>query len=501
MKKLIHIIPLLLLTWVLPLSAAVSTLEKNVEELKLSNGMVFLLVPRKGAPVFTGYIRVKVGGADEKPEYTGIAHMLEHMAFKGTSRIGTRNYAAEKQVLDQIEKVGVQLSELTRQKQSDSDETKKLKEEMKVLQAKAEIFVVKDEYSRTFTENGGTEFNATTSKDLTSYFVSLPINKLELWAYLTSTALKDPVFREFYQERDVVMEERRMRVDDDPFGKNYEEFLKLAFQKSPYQDPTIGYAEDIAALTATDLKNFYGTYYVPQNMVGAVVGDIDVARTKAILQRYFGSIPAGKNPPTIDVKEPEQTQAQRAVVEFNARPQVMIGYHKPTLPSKDDYVFDLIGQVLCEGRSSRLYKNLVEKEKIAQSVDCDTGTPGARLDNMLFIYGTAIGKNSPEELEKSIVAQLEKLKTEPVSKEELERAKNQLISELLFKMSSNFGLAESLTYFQAVAGNWKYLTEHASVLETITPQEIQTVAKKYLVKSNQTVSILKPSSKQTGAKE
>lgn len=505
MNKFIHILVLALLMWVSPLSAAVSTLEKKVEEFRLSNGMVFLLVPRAGAPVFTGYIRVKVGGADEQPQYTGIAHMLEHMAFKGTSRIGTRNYAAEKQLLNQIEKLGLRLSELSRQNQSGSEEAIKLKEEMKKLQAKAESFVVKDEYSRTFTENGGTEFNATTSKDLTSYFVSLPINKLELWAYLTSTALKDPVFREFYQERDVVMEERRMRVDDDPFGKNYEEFIKLAFEKSPYQDPTIGYAEDIAALTATDLKKFYGTYYVPQNMVGAVVGDIDVTRTKAILQRYFGSIPAGKNPPALTNQEPAQSQAKRAVVEFNARPQVMIGYHKPTLPSKDDYVFDLIGQVLCEGRSSRLYKSLVQEEKIAQSVDCDTGTPGARLDNMLFIYGTAIGKNSPEKLEKSIVAQLDKLKTQTVSKEELARAKNKLISELLFKMNSNFGLAESLTYFQAVAGDWKYLTEHASVLEKITPQEIQDVAKKYLVKSNQTVSILKPSSKssvkQAGAKE
>lgn len=498
MKKLTFILSFIVFSWLIPLHASVSMLEKNVHELKLANGMVFLLVPRKGAPVFTGYIRVKVGGADEKPNYSGIAHMLEHMAFKGTPRIGTRNYSAEKRVLEDIEKLGIRLAQLTRSQQGESDEAKKLKEQMKLLQAKAEAFVVKDEYARTFTENGGTEFNATTSKDLTSYFVSLPINKLELWAYLTSEALRNPVFREFYQERDVVMEERRMRVDDDPFGKNYEEFLKLAFEKSPYQDPTIGYAKDISALTATDLRNFYNTYYVPQNMVGAVVGDIDLARTEAILQRYFGSIPAGKNPPPLEVKEPEQTQARREVVEFDARPQIMIGYHKPTMPAQDDYVFDLIAQVMCEGRSSRLYKSLVQEQKIAQSVDCDTGTPGARLDNMLFIFATALGKHSPEELEKAIVAQIEKLQNQAVSAEDLTRAKNQLIAELVFKMSSNFGLAESLTYFQAAAGDWRYLVEHSDKLEKITPQEIERVARKYLVKSNQTISILKPSPKKGG---
>lgn len=472
-----------------------NTLQSKVELYKLSNGMTFLLVPRKGAPVFTGYIRVKVGGADEKPGMTGIAHMLEHMAFKGTPTIGTRNYPEERKILDEIEKVGIRLSELTRNNQGNSDEAKKMRGEMKVLQKKAEVFVVKDEYSRAFTKNGGTEFNATTSKDITSYFVVLPINKLKLWAYLTSETLKHPVFREFYQERDVVMEERRMRVDDDPFGKNYEEFLKTAFEKSPYKDPTIGYEKDIAALTATDLKNFYNIYYVPQNMVGAVVGDINVAQTKQILTQFFGSIPKGPNPPALVEDEPPQKQEKREAVSFNARPQVMIGYHKPTIPHHEDYVFDMISQVLCEGRTSRLYKELVEKQKIAQSVACDNGTPGARLDNLFFIYATALGQHNVSDLEKGIDQQIEILKNELVSKEELERAKNQLISEQLFKMSSNFGLAESLTYFQSVAGDWKYLIDHPKMLEKITPEEIREAVRKYLVKSNRSVSALIPSKK------
>ncbi len=497
MKQIILSLSLALLLLFAPRLQAELALEQNVELFKLPNGMTFLLVPRKGAPVFTGYIRVKVGGADEKAGFTGIAHMLEHMAFKGSTSIGTRNYAAEAKVLDEIEKIGLRLADLTRSDQANSEEAKKLREKMKALQAKASAFIVKDEYSRTFTKNGGTEFNATTSKDLTSYFVSLPINKLKLWAYLTAEVLKNPVFREFYQERDVVMEERRMRVDDDPFGKNYESFLQTAFEKSPYRDPTIGYAKDISALTATDLKKFYQTYYVPQNMIGAVVGDINLSQTKQILLQTFGKIPAGKNPPSLSNMEPPQKQERRNVISDDARAQIMMGYHKPTLPSKDDYVFDLIGQILCEGRSSRLYKSLVEQQKIAQTVACDTGTPGARLNNLFFIYATALGKHRPEELEKAIEAQLDSFAQKPVSQNELERAKNQLISDQLFKVSSNFGLAESLTYFQAVAGDWKYLLEHSSILEKITPEEIQQVAQKYLVRSNQTVSVLETSKQKT----
>lgn len=497
MNKSRLLLSFFLIYFLFPLSVNALNLEQNVELYKLPNGMTFLLVSRPGAPVFTGYIRVKVGGADEKPGMTGIAHMLEHMAFKGTPSIGTRNYAQEKKLLDEIEKVGIRLSELGRAGLTEGPEVNQLKQSLKTLQAKAEVFVIKDEYSRAFTKNGGTEFNATTSKDLTSYFVSLPINKLQLWAYLTSEMLKHPVFREFYQERDVVMEERRMRVDDDPFGKNYEAFLQTAYLKSPYKDPTIGYANDIAHLTATDLKNFYDIYYVPQNMVGAVVGDIDIKKTKQILLRYFGSIPAGKNPPLLSSQEAPQLQSRKNVVYYNARPQIMMGYHKPTLPSQDDYVFDLIGQILCEGRTSRLYEALVEKQKIAQQVVCDTGTPGARLDNLLFIQANALGKHTVEELQESIEHQIDLLKSKLVSKEELDRAKNQLISDQLFKISSNFGLAESLTYFQIMAGDWKYLSEHSAVLEKITPEEIQKVSRKYLLPSNLTISVLKPEKKKS----
>lgn len=467
-----------------------ASFEDQVVSYTLKNGMKFLLVKREGAPVFAAYIRVKVGGADEKPGKTGIAHMLEHMAFKGTKNIGTKNYAQESKILDELEKVGIKLSELTRSGQDKSEEAKALRQKLKDLQKQAEPYIVKDEFSRAYTKNGANNFNATTSKDMTSYFVELPSNKLELWAYLDSERLRDPVFREFYQERDVVMEERRTRVDNSPFGKNIETLLSTAYEASPYKDPTIGYEKDVSALTATDLKEFYKTYYVPQNMVGAVVGDINIDATKKLLDQYFGSIPAGSTPPAIDKKEPEQKAEKRVTVKYEARPQLMMAYHKPTLPAREDYVFDLLGQIFCEGRSSRLNQALVERKKLAQSADCDTGTPGSRLDNLFFIYGAALGNHNSQELEKAVDEEIERLKNSPVTQEELDRAKKQILSDRLFKMQSNLGLAESLTYFETVAGDWRYLLRHEDVIQTITPKEIQDVAKKYLTKSNRTVSTL-----------
>jgi len=338
--------------------------------------------------------------------------------------------------------------------------------------------------------NGADNFNATTSTDLTSYFVELPTAKLELWAYLESERLRDPIFREFYQERDVVLEERRSRVEDSPFGKNFESFLGLAFEKSPYRRPTIGFAGDVAALTATDLQAFYKTYYVPGNMVGAIVGDIDIPATKALLEKYFGRIPPGTNPPALPEAEPPQKAEKRGFVPYEARPQIMIGYHKPTLPAREDYVFDLIGQILCEGRTSRLYRSLVEEKKIAQSVDCDAGTPGARLSNLFFIYASALGTTPPGRLEEAISAEIEKLKTTLVSDEELKRAINQLTAERVFKLESNTGLAESLSYFEAVAGDWRYFLRHEEVMKTISAEEIRQVAQKYFVNANRTVSVL-----------
>jgi len=465
-------------------------LQNRVETFRLKNGMTFLLVRREGPPVFAGYIRVKVGGVDEVEGKTGIAHLLEHMAFKGTPTIGTKNYAEEKKVLAAIETVSQEIATKTKEGKESSPEVQALSKKLKELQKKAEEYVVKEEFSRIYNRNGASDLNATTSKDVTSYFVELPVSKLELWAYLESERLKNPVFREFYSERDVVQEERRMRVDNQPFGKNLELTLIKAYEKSPFRFPLIGYEKDIQNLTATDLAEFYKKYYIPQRMVGAVVGDIDIAETKKILTQYFGDIPAGKVLPDLQDPEPPQKEEKRQWVSFDARPNVMVAFHKPSLPNREDYVFDLISQVLCEGRTSRLYKTLVIQKKMAQSVSCDSSTPGSRLGNLFFIYASPLGNYTTADVEKAIEEVLENFKKHPITDQEYQRALHQLSADLIFRMDSNSGLASDLTFSQIVAGDWRYLFTHLEVLKKITPQEIQEVAQKYFVKNNSTTSVL-----------
>ncbi len=488
LRKILFILCFFLLAF--PVQAARPSLQDQVQEFRLKNGMTFLLVRREGPPVFAGYIRVKVGGVDEIEGKTGIAHLLEHMAFKGTPTIGTKNYAEEKKVLAEIERVNRALQTETQKGKESSPEIQTLSKKLKELQKQAEAYGVKEEFSRIYNRNGASDLNATTSKDVTSYFVELPVSKLELWAYLESERLKHPVFREFYSERDVVQEERRMRVDNQPFGKNLELTLLKAYEKSPFRFPLIGYQKDIQNLSATDLAEFYKKYYVPSRMVGAVVGDIDIAQTKKILTQYFGNIPAGKEVAEIQDPEPVQKEEKRQMVSFEARPNIMIAFHKPTLPNREDYVFDLISQVLCEGRTSRFYKSLVIEKKMAQSVSCDSSTPGSRLSNLFFVYASPLGNYTTADVEKAIRKVLEDFKASPISEQEYQRALHQLSADLIFRMDSNSGLASDLTYAQAVAGDWRYLFKHLEILKQITPKEIQEVAQKYFVKSNSTVSVL-----------
>lgn len=458
----------------------------EVKEIRLANGMKFLLLARKGAPVFTAYLRVKVGGIDEETGQTGIAHLLEHMAFKGTPKIGTRDYQQEKVILDKIEGINSRLQ------QAPESEKKSLKKQFRQLQIEAGRLVIKEEFSHIYLRNGATSLNATTSADLTSYFVTLPSNKLELWAYLESSRLRGPVLREFYSERDVVREERRSRVEDSPFGKLYEEFIAIAFKKSPYGRPIIGYQEDVEKLTATQVADFYRRNYVPANMVGAIVGNIDIASTEKILKEYFGKLPAREPPPPPQVQEPEPTQEKIISVPFAASPNVMFGYLKPNMPHPDDYVFDVLEQLLCEGRTSRLYRQLVEKQALVQEISCSPSTPGSRMDNLFFVYAAIRKGHDANQVLKAFDGVLSNIQAKGISDGELAKAKKKLLSEWYFNLQSNEDLASALSYFEAVAGTWKYIQGHQEKIKSVSSKDIQRVVNQYLQPNRRRVAILKP---------
>jgi len=475
-------------------SSVTSDWTKEVHEVKLSNGLRFLLYPRGEAPIFNATIRFKAGGLDEEPGKTGLAHFLEHMAFKGTETLGAKDYAKEKPLLDEIEKVGALLAGEYRKEKPDESRIKDLREKLRTLHQQQLPLLEKEYLAKVMLENGGADYNANTSKDMTTYYVSLPSDKLRFWAEIESERIFKPVFREFYEEKDVVLEERRMRVDNDPDGRLYEAFIQTAFPEGPYHSPTIGSPRDILGLTAGDLRAFWKKFYNPQNMSAALVGKFDVAEATKILEDTFGKLVFDTTAPVSQDATPFQPQSkeERVEVKLKARPRVMMGYRKPTLPDDDDYVFDLIDQVLGDGRSSRLYRSLVLEKKLAASVSTSTGIPGSRLPNLFLIEISPLKEDASQEAIAAVDAEIEKLQSEGITPAELEKAKNRLMVDMLWQLQTNEGLASQLTYFDIIGNNWRYLAEYGAKIEKFTPEDVKRVANRYLIKTNRTIGVLQP---------
>jgi predicted Zn-dependent peptidase len=481
-------VAVLLLTGWVSLAGA-QTLAEKVREHTFANGLRLLLVERHDSPTFAAYITIGVGSVHETSETRGVAHLLEHMLFKGTKTLGTTDYAQEKPLLEAIEKAGEALDALKSKKTADRAEVAALREKLEALQQQHQQFVVKDEFSRIYAENGGTGYNAFTSKDLTTYLISLPANKLELWAALESDRMKNAVLREFFTERDVVQEERRRSYDSNPSGLLYENLLATAFTVHPYRNPIIGWHSDIEHLSLDETRDFLHKYYAPVNTVIALVGDLDFDSAVAMVERYFGDIPPGVPVPQVRAVEPPQLGEKRVRIEFEAEPSLSIAYHKPTLPTRDDYVFDLIDMILGQGRTSRLYQSLVVEQQLAASVST-SAAPGARYPNLFIISAEPRYPHTVAEVEEAIYAELDRLASEPVAAGELNRSRNRLATDRLRFLKGNDGLARMLTYYQSVADDWRYLVDYDDQVAGITADEVMAVARAYFVPENRTVAIL-----------
>jgi len=465
------------------------SLEGRVKEYSLHNGMKVLILERHFAPVVSLYIRFKVGAVDEAGGETGTAHLLEHMLFKGTETLGTKDYKEEKKILEAIDQLAGQVDEAMRKRDTTAgDKIAALKEALKTLQKKHKKWVVKDEISTIYSQNGAEGLNASTGYDVTTYKVSLPANRIELWARIESDRMSHPVLREFYSEREVVREERRQREETQPDGKLIENFLATAFVAHPYGRPIIGWDSDLKYLKRKKVAQIFRDYYAPNNAVLAVVGDVNPDEVIKTIEKYFGGIPPQEVAPLIVSEEPEQSGERRVAVEFEANPKMIIGYHKPALPHMDDYVCDVIDVLLSDGRTSRLYKHLVEDKKIAVSVSTSNGFPGSRYDNLFTIFATPRSPHTCDELEEEIYAQIDRLKTEVVTPYELSKVKNRLEAGFIRSLNSNAGLAGRLSYYHTIAGDWRYMEEHLKVIEQITPEDIMKVAKKYFIQKNRTVA-------------
>ena len=461
----------------------------SVHQLTLKNGMTWLVVERHQAPVFTGFVRLRVGGIDEEQGFTGLAHLFEHMAFKGTPMIGTSDWPREQRLLASIRTTGDALSDELRRDAPDAERVKALKAELHRLTDEHKGITDENALSRLYLTHGGVGLNATTDTDLTSYFISLPSNQLKLWLTVEAQRLATPVLRDFYTERDVVAEERAMRIDSNPGGLLYQELNHLAFTSSPYRWPVVGYPKDLATMRLSDAEKFWQLHYAPANAVGCIVGDVDVKTLAPQLEETFGSLPAREAAPAPRFAEPESRAQRRATVFYDAAPRMMFAFRKPKAPSQTDDTVDVIETVLGEGRTGRLQRRLVYLDKIAANVGVFTG-PGSRFDNLLIVAVTPLAGTKPEELERVIWEELGRLKTEPIGADEFEKVRNRLSVDTARQFQDNGSIAGALSAYQALFGDWRYGVDRAARIDALTVNDVMEVSKRLFTPENSVVLTL-----------
>jgi predicted Zn-dependent peptidase len=464
-----------------------ASFEKRTHVKVLPNGLTLIVCERPEAPVFSFYTLVDAGSADDPLGASGLAHMFEHMAFKGSHEIGTTNYAAEKVALAKVELAYAAYDDEFRKRVGqDPKKLESLKKSFDDAQEAAQKYVIPNQFSEIAEQNGAVGINASTGEDSTQYFWSMPSNRLELWAYLESQRIGQPVPREFYKERDVVQEERRMRIDSNPIGRMVEQFLATAYVAHPYGRSGVGWESEISQVSATEADDFHKKYYVPSNMVIAVVGDLKASETMPVLERYFSKIPAGPKPTPMTTVEPPQFAEKTVVIREATQPFYIEGYHRPDYRDPDDSVYDAITDIFSNGRTARLYRSLVRDQRIAATAEGFSGFPGYKFPGLFAFYAVPLPGHTPDEIRDSIHKELDKLKAQDVSDEELERFKTRAKAELLRGLADNDGLAHQLAEYQTRYGDWRQLFRDLDKINAVNKADIQRVANKIFVDGNRT---------------
>src|SRR5580698_79410 len=463
--------------------------EQRITVKVLPNGLTLILCYRPEAPVFSYATLVDAGAADDPTGESGLAHMFEHLAFKGTSKIGTKDYAAEKLALAKVEAANnAYEAEFLKPVGRDEKTLAALKTAFEAAQAEAHRYVIPNQFTEVAEANGAEGLNAETGLDDTQYFWSMPENRLELWAWMESSRLADTVPREFYKERDVVMEERRLRIDSDPVGRLEEQFLAAAYEAHPYGRPDIGWPSEVSQITATEAMAFHKKYYVGSNIVVAVVGDVDEKTALPMLEKYFGRVPGGPRPEDLTTVEPPQYAEKSVVIREQTQPFYLEGYHRPNYRDPDDAVYDAISDILSNGRVSRLYRSLVEQQQIAAEAEGFSPFPGEKYPNIFAFYAIPLPGHTPAEMRDAIHKEIEKLKTADVTDAELEMYKTRARADILRGLADNQGLANSLAEYQTRYGDWRELFLQLKEVDAVTKADIRRVANKVFVASNRTTA-------------
>lgn len=456
---------------------------------QLKNGLKILILEKKVIPTVSFTMMFKVGNVDNKQGQSGLAHLFEHMAFKGTQKIGTKDYKKEKEVLDKINLIYEEISKENKKAVPNIEKIKRLKEEAEKLEKDAEEYQIREEFWKIYNKLGQHDMNAFTSTDYTGYVVELPSDRIESYFIIESDRFKNPVLRDFYKERSVVLEELRMGKSD-PNRISWEALLSHAFVAHPYHNPTIGWEDDVANLTVKDAENFYKMFYGPNNATLAIVGDVDAVNVIKLAEKYFSSWKPVNIPDTNYTKEPPQNSEKIIKVFFPARPTLRIGFKNPGINSPDMPALIVASEILSNGNTSRLYKQLVEEKQMALYIGSYHSTPGDRYPSLFVMVSAPKGDITVEQLDNEIMDEIRKLKDNPPTKWEIEKVINNYEMSLVTSLEKNLDFARILSYNEQIMGDWKFSWKQLNDIKKVTPDDIVRVVEKYLTRENRTAVYL-----------
>jgi predicted Zn-dependent peptidase len=461
--------------------------EQKITTKVLPNGLTLIVCERPEAPVFSYSTFVDAGAVNDPSGESGLAHMFEHLAFKGTSQIGTTDYAAEKVALAKVEAANnAYEAEYLKAVGRDPQKLVELKKAFKEAEAEAHKYVIPNQFTDVAERNGAEGLNAYTVLDETVFFWSMPENRLELWAWLESSRLADTVPREFYKERDVVIEERRMRTDSNPEGRLFEQFVATAYVAHNYGRSNVGWPSEVSQINATEAMEFHKKYYVGSNIVVAVVGDVKASDALPVLETYFSRVPAGPKPEEMTTVEPKQFAEKTVAIREATQPMYVEGYHRPDYRDPDDAVYDAISDIMSNGRVSRLYRSLVRDQQIAAEVVGFSPYPGDKYPGLYCFIAIPVPGHTPAEIRDAIHKEIERLKAADVTDEELAMYKTRTRADLLRGLANNQELANTLAEYQTRYGDWRELFRQLDRVDKVTKADIRRVANQVFIDSNRT---------------
>lgn len=476
-------------------------IKQKIKRYTLPNGLKVILMQNGSTPTVALYWKILAGSSDEVKENAGIAHMLEHMLFKGTKIVGTIDFEKEKKYLEIIDRWYHKLDDLAQKLEETNEENQKqilqkkierLKKRISIIENEVKKYQISEEDSIIYSIHGQRGYNAYTSNDVTNYQIELPSNKIEVWARLESDRIKNSVFREFYTERNVVAEERRMRVENNPFGYLYEKFLEAIYQNHPYGFPTIGPMENILKFKKEQAIEFYKNFYRPDNTVIAIVGNFDENYVLQIINKYFGNWEKPNYPIKRNKNQAIQYHPVNLKITKEGSPIQLLAWLKPNFPSRDDLILQILSDILAGRTDTRLHKKLIEKEKLVSQLAIYTSEPGERYNNLFLILiypNLSILKNPKDykelenlyiKIKKSILEELQMIINEGVDDKELKRVKETYLTNFIKKMRSNSYLADILTYYELLYGDYNIIFDYYNIIEDVSSKDIQNAIKNYL---------------------